>query len=129
MVGTRTVRGGERGSISLGGSARVAGAIGVAILLFSAGATPRDPDTLVVGIGTDPGSLDPARVTGVPEGRVLRALFEGLTTADPDTLAPLPGAATEWTVSPDGRRIRFALRPGNRWSNGEPLTSEDFRGP
>lgn len=97
------------------------------VALAAAGNRPRDPDTLVIGIGTDPGSLDPARVSGVPEGRILRALFEGLTTLDPETLEPLPGAAGSWEISEDRTTYRFHLRPGLRWSNGDALTSEDFR--
>jgi peptide/nickel transport system substrate-binding protein len=27
----------------------------------------------------------------------------------------------------DGRRFTFHLRPGHRWSDGSPLTAEDFR--
>jgi len=95
--------------------------------LLAAGSVPRDRTTLVIGIGRDPGSLDPARVTAVAEGRVLRALFEGLTIADPNTLKPLPGAAKSWRVSPDGRQIEFTLRDRLQWSNGDPLTAEDFR--
>ncbi len=86
------------------GASRI-GAVGAVVLLgwiFAAGSVPRDPATLVIGLGSDPGSLDPARVTAVADGRVLRALFEGLTTYDPATLAPRPGAAESWTVSPDG---------------------------
>ena len=98
----------------------------VAVIL-GAGTVPRDPGTLVIGLGTDPGSLDPARVTSVADGHILRALFEGLTIADPETLAPLPGAAQSWSISPDGRTYRFELRPENRWSNGDALTSADFR--
>jgi len=96
-------------------------------LLLAASATPRDRDTLVVGIGADPTSLDPARPTGVAEGRILRALFEGLTVADPDSLEPLPGVAERWETSPDGLVHRFELRRDARWSNGDPVTAEDFR--
>ncbi len=103
------------------------GALAAVGVLLAAGTAPRDPATLVIGIGTDPGSLDPARVTGVPEGRVLRALFEGLTVADPETLEPLPGAALRWEVSEDQLRYRFDLRADLRWSNGEPLGADDFR--
>ena len=38
----------------------------------------------------------------------------------------VPGAAERWDVSPDGRVYTFHLRPGLRWSNGDPLTSADF---
>ena len=108
---------------------RVMALLGIFALfaLFGWSSLQRDRDTLVIGLGAEPGSLDPARVTAVVDGRVLRALFEGLTTADPETLQPRPGCAESWTVSDDGRTIEFTLRAGLRWSNGDPLTAEDFR--
>jgi oligopeptide transport system substrate-binding protein len=85
---------------------------------------PRADLTLINGAEVQ--SLDPAQVTGIPEGRVVRALFEGLTIKDPETLAPLPAAAERWEVSPDGLRYLFWLRPKARWSNGDPLRAADF---
>ncbi len=38
----------------------------------------------------------------------------------------LPNLAESWQVSEDGRTITLRLRPGIRWSDGEPLTSDDF---
>ncbi len=71
-------------------------------------------------------SLDPHAATGVPEGRVIRALFEGLVVRDPLTLAPAPGCAESWSISPDVKRYTFTLRETARWSNGDPLRAEDF---
>ncbi|HOP77976.1 MAG TPA: peptide ABC transporter substrate-binding protein [Thermogutta sp.] len=71
-------------------------------------------------------TIDPALVTGQPEGRVVWALFEGLTTYDPKTLAPQPGVAESWTISQDKRTYTFHLRKEARWSDGKPLTAEDF---
>ena len=34
--------------------------------------------------------------------------------------------AERWEISPDGLVYTFHLRPGSHWSNGAPLTSEDF---
>ena len=45
---------------------------------------------------------------------------------DPHDLHPVPGVATRWDISPDGRTYTFFLRPGARWSNGEPVTAADF---
>ncbi|PIE25631.1 MAG: peptide ABC transporter substrate-binding protein [Planctomycetota bacterium] len=75
---------------------------------------------------TEVQSLDPATVSGVPEGRVLRGLFEGLTVEHPKTLEPLPGMAESWTVSEDGQTLRFRIRAEACWSDGRPLTAEDF---
>jgi oligopeptide transport system substrate-binding protein len=73
----------------------------------------------------EPETLDPAVMTGQPEGRIADALFEGLTGFDPQTLKPVPGAAERWEISEDGKTYTFHLREC-RWSNGDPLTANDF---
>jgi oligopeptide transport system substrate-binding protein len=75
---------------------------------------------------TEPKTLDPGRATGQPEGRILDALFEGLTSRDPATLLPAPGVAESWSISEDGRRYEFRLRADARWSDGSPVTAHDF---
>jgi oligopeptide transport system substrate-binding protein len=75
---------------------------------------------------TEISSLDPAISSGVPDARILRALFEGLTRPDPATCEPRPGAALRWEESADGLSWRFFLRPDGRWSNGDAVTAEDF---
>jgi oligopeptide transport system substrate-binding protein len=75
---------------------------------------------------SEPRTLDPGRATGDTERRILDALFEGLTRRDPATLRPVPGVAESWTVSEDGRRYVFRLRPEARWSDGSPLDARDF---
>lgn len=82
---------------------------------------------LHAGNGTEPQGIDPHITTGVPESRIQQALFEGLVGKDPATLAPLPGVAESWEVSEDGLVYRFTLRADARWSDGTPLTAEDFR--
>ena len=76
--------------------------------------------------GTEIATLDPATVTGVPEGRILRAIFEGLTIKDPETLQALPGMAERWEVSDDGLEYTFHIRRGARWTNGDEVTAHDF---
>jgi oligopeptide transport system substrate-binding protein len=74
--------------------------------------------------GTEPESLDPALITGVPESRISYALFEGLTVNDPVTALPVPGLACRWTVSKDLRTYTFTLR-ATTWSDGTPLVAQD----
>lgn len=76
--------------------------------------------------GGEVSSLDPHEARGVPEGRVLRCLYEGLVRRDPQRLSPMPGVAESWEVSPDGLEYVFHLRQTARWSNGDPLTAADF---
>lgn len=88
-------------------------------------ASASQPVRLVRGNGPEPDSLDPQRARTVESGNLLRDLYEGLTTIGRDG-APAPGAATDWRVSDDGLRWTFTLRPGQRWSNGDPLVAGDF---
>lgn len=75
--------------------------------------------------GAEPETLDPALITGQPEGRLASALFEGLTRFNAQG-RPEPGVASNWEISSDGLTYRFHLRPEARWSNGDPVTAHDF---
>lgn len=77
------------------------------------------------GNGEEPQTLDPHLGEGVPTSNLLRDLFEGLTTTAPDGRI-VPGAAEHWDISRDGLTYTFFLRPQARWSNGDPVTAEDF---
>jgi len=86
----------------------------------------RQSGTLLLGNGAEPEDLDPHICTALSDYNVLMALFEGLTCIDEATSEAVPGAASSWDVSPDGLHYTFHLRPGLTWSNGEPLTADDF---
>jgi oligopeptide transport system substrate-binding protein len=75
--------------------------------------------------GQEPETLDPAKATGALARNIDFDLFEGLTAFGNDG-AVVPGIATSWETSSDGLRWTFHLRPDAKWSNGDPLTSEDF---
>ena len=75
--------------------------------------------------GAEPESLDPAQVQGVPEHRILQAIFEGLTVVDEHS-APAPGVAESWDISEDGTVYTFHLREDAMWSDGVPVTADDF---
>jgi ABC-type oligopeptide transport system substrate-binding subunit len=87
---------------------------------------PKD-DTFTYNNGAEPERIDPGVISGQPDGRVVRTIFEGLTTPNPKTLEPEPGQAYRWEISPDALTYTFHLRPGLVWSDGSPLTAEDFR--
>ncbi|MEX2367057.1 MAG: peptide ABC transporter substrate-binding protein [Pseudohongiellaceae bacterium] len=82
---------------------------------------------LHLGNGTEPQGLDPHIVTGVPEHHIIQALFEGLVTKNPYTLEIEPGVAESWEISDDQLTYTFHLRDDARWSNGDPVSAEDFR--
>jgi oligopeptide transport system substrate-binding protein len=89
--------------------------------------TPAVPasTTLLRGAGAEPDSLDPQQARSVESQAILRDLCEGLTTLD-KTAGVAPGVATDWTVSADGKRYTFNLRPDARWSNGDRVVAADF---
>lgn len=82
--------------------------------------------TLLLGNGAEPADLDPQVVTIYTDQNIMMALFEGLTAIDETSSRAVPAAAERWEVSPDGLVWTFHLRPNLQWSNGEPLTADDF---
>jgi oligopeptide transport system substrate-binding protein len=77
------------------------------------------------GTSADAPTLDPVVAAGTLAAPIINDLFEGLLGKDA-ALKLVPGSAESWTVSPDGRTYTFRLRQGLRWSDGVPLTADDF---
>ena len=100
----------------------------VAMLLLStaAWATPEKPQVLTFNSGAEPDSLDPAITTTVDGQNLSLQLFEGLVSLHPSEDKVIPGVAERWTLSPDGKIYTFYLRKTARWSDGSPLTAQDF---
>ncbi len=82
---------------------------------------------LLVGNSAEPKALDHQLVTGVPESKIIAALFQGLVGDDPsqDDAAP-PGAAVSWEHNEDMTGWVFHLQPEGKWSDGAPVTAHDF---
>ena len=87
-------------------------------------AMPANKTTLVVNNGTEPETLDPAKSSGVPEDNIERQLLEGLVVVGKDGKIA-PGVATSWE-NKDFKVWTFKLRDNAKWSNGDPVTAEDF---
>jgi len=100
--------------------------LGLLLLALAGRGAQLDPPDFAFSNPGEVASLDPAAVTGVPEMKVLRFLCEGLVVKDPRTLEPLPGVAESWEISADGLVYTFHLRADARWSDGEPVTAQDF---
>ncbi|MBP2698990.1 ABC transporter substrate-binding protein [Photobacterium lucens] len=83
-----------------------------------------DKQELVRGNGTEPESLDPQKVSGVPESNVIRDLLEGLVNQDSKGNL-VPGAAKSWETE-DYKTWTFHIRDDAKWSNGDPVIAEDF---
>ena len=70
-------------------------------------------------------SMDPALATDESSFIYLAATMEGLYRLDENT-QPTPGIAKDHTVSDDGLTWTFTLREDAKWSNGDPVTANDF---
>lgn len=81
--------------------------------------------TLQLHNGGDPKSLDPHKVSGDWENRVVGDFIEGLLTENAKAEA-IPGQAESWDISDDGTVYTFHLRDGIQWSDGTPVTAGDF---
>ncbi len=88
------------------------------------GAQLASSQEIVRHIKDEPASLDPMKAVGLPEIQVMRDLFEGLTNQDAHGKI-VPGVAQSWASS-DNKTWTFTLRKDARWSNGEPVTAQDF---
>ena len=107
---------------------RLSGILAAALLLASlAGSATSALAEKVLRIANmgEPESLDPHKTSTTGESRILRQLFEGLVVHDPKANVA-PGAAESWTISEDGLTYTFKLRANAKWSNGDPVTANDF---
>lgn len=93
---------------------------------YYADATPPRKQEFRWSNGKVPKNLDPAHASTPPETDLVRAVYEGLTELDPRTLEARPAVAERWTSSEDFKTWTFNLRSNARWSNGKPVTAEDF---
>jgi ABC-type oligopeptide transport system substrate-binding subunit len=76
--------------------------------------------------GDEPASIDPQVMDTQAEARIYLALYEGLVEYDGKTLQPVPAIAERWDVNNDSSEFVFHLRKNARWSNGDPITANDF---
>jgi oligopeptide transport system substrate-binding protein len=96
------------------------------LALAMAGCGRQEPraDITIIN-GAEPESLDPAIITGQPDGRAAGALFEGLTRLNARNATPEPALAERWEISADGLMYTFHMRTNACWSTGEPIRAED----
>ncbi|WP_433675503.1 peptide ABC transporter substrate-binding protein [Microbacterium gorillae] len=81
---------------------------------------------IVFAVNEEADSLDPGVTSNSFASPVIMNTFEPLVTYDAKNEL-VGGLAESWDVSADGLEYTFHLRPDLKWSDGSPLTSEDFR--
>jgi len=84
-----------------------------------------DEQEFSMNIKTEPPSLHPGKATDSTSGAVLHQVFEGLTRINPEG-EPEEAMAEEIDISDDELTYTFTIRDDATWSNGDPVTAEDF---
>jgi oligopeptide transport system substrate-binding protein len=78
---------------------------------------------LTMSWGAEPPSLDPGLATDTTSANVLFNIMDPLVKLGPN-LQPQPGLAESWDVK--GPVVTYHLRHDGRWTNGDPVTAQDF---
>ena len=79
----------------------------------------------IVNLTSEPPEMDSILTTSSGSMNVLRHCMEGLVNLDASDKA-VPGVAESWEASDDKMTYTFKLRKGQKWSNGEEVTANDF---
>jgi peptide/nickel transport system substrate-binding protein len=84
----------------------------------------KKPTTIRVGWNIEPDTMNPLTTYSTEAIEVQNLVYDALIEYDLN-LRPVPGLATSWSYSPDGKSITYKLRPGVSWHDGQPFSSAD----
>ena len=100
-------------------------AVLVALAVAAHDAPAKKPAILDVGDTQGIDSMNPLVGVSVPSYEAWNLQYATLTDKAPSDFHPIPGLAQSWKSSPDKKTWTYTLRPNLKWSDGQPLTSED----
>lgn len=78
-----------------------------------------------VNWGAEPPSLDPGLASDTTSSGILLNIMDPLVLLDREN-NPQPSMAETWETSADGKTLTFHLRTDGKWTNGDPVTAQDF---
>ncbi len=85
----------------------------------------KSDSSVIINLGPEPKTMDPTlNSINVVSSYILHA-FEGLTKIDSNNNVK-SGMAESWNISEDGLTYTFNIRKDAKWSDGKPLTANDF---
>src|SRR5215207_8988322 len=89
------------------------------------GGTKAANQEITINWGTEPPSLDPGLASDTTSAAILLNIMDPLVLLDEDN-QPQPSLAESWDISEDGKTVTYHLRSDGKWTNGDPVTAEDF---
>jgi len=100
-------------------------ALGMSVFAGCGSSSSGDSRKLIYNLGEDPETIDPTLNTSSGAGSIIDNAFEGLMRLDENEKA-IPGVSESYEVSDDSLVYTFHLREDAKWSDGEPVTANDF---
>ena len=79
---------------------------------------------ITVNWSTEPPSLDPGLASDTTSANIITNLMDPLLKLEGENLEPTPSLAESWEVN--GKTVTFTLRQDGKWTNGDPVTAQDF---
>jgi len=79
---------------------------------------------ITVNWSSEPPSLDPGLASDTTSANILTNIMDPLLKLEGENLEPTPNLAESWEVN--GSTVTFKLRQDGRWTNGDPVTAQDF---
>lgn len=113
------------GHISIMPRAILALILGGSLLLPGCGGAAPEADLTFVS-GSEHNHLDPVKMSWSHDIRIAHALYDTLVRFDFGSFEVLPATADQWEVSDDGLTYTFHIREDAKWSNGDPVTANDY---
>ena len=99
----------------------------LAMLLVGCASPATSKKTLRYGLTLAPSGLDP-HINASSELTIpLGSVYDTLVFQDPDSGEFVPGLASAWEISPDGREYTFHLREGVLFHDGTPFNANAVR--
>lgn len=96
----------------------------ISIFIFSCNKA-KETNELIISVGPEPQTIDPTMNSAIDASIYTMHVFENLTAKDETTVAK-PAAAESFTVGDDNMSYTFKIRSNAVWSDGKPLTANDF---
>ncbi|MGO4547554.1 peptide ABC transporter substrate-binding protein [Paenibacillus sp. 2TAB23] len=84
-----------------------------------------DAKVFRMNIHSEPSTLDPALMEDNVSGTLATGIYEGLTRKN-ENGESVPATAEKWVQSEDGLTYTFTIRKDAKWSNGDPVTANDY---
>jgi oligopeptide transport system substrate-binding protein len=114
------------GGTGLAGATLLGAVPGCGVFQQGGGTGAGGQNVFTLDLGADIPDMDSATTTDVNSARLLTNVNEGLYRLDENEV-PQPAQAQSVDISGDKLTYTFTLRDGIKWSNGDPVTAQDFK--